>query len=210
MPVDHLSRDKDKLYQRTQYNKGGIGRLCWDYRDRIILKNIRKNADIILDLGCGEGITLEKLRRAFPGKNIRGIDINKENIDICRSFNLPAEEGNIFSLNIPSGSINCCILSEVIEHLEDYDTALRQIKRVLKEGGQLLIIFPNDFIFKFYRIAALKFKEAFYDPGHLRRFTPGVMASCLKRLGFKIIRIENIPFYFWNISPHCLIVAENY
>lgn len=207
MPVDYSHRDKNMLYQRNQYALGGIGRFYWDCRDSAIIKNITEDANVILDLGCGEGITLEKLLKLYPKKDIRGIDTDKENIDICKSFNLPVFEGNIFDLNIASGSIDCCILLEVIEHLENYDLALKEVSRILKKDGRLLIVFPNDINFKIARLFTLKFREAFYDPGHLYQFTPNVLGERLKGLGFKIIKTNNIPFFFWNISLHCLIVA---
>jgi len=66
MPVNYncANNCKEKLYQREQYQKGGITKLYWDYRDRVIVEQIRGNH--ILDIGCGEGITLEKIIRDFP------------------------------------------------------------------------------------------------------------------------------------------------
>ncbi len=208
MPVDHTLRDKNILYQRKQYNKGGLGRLYWDYRDKVIFKNIKEDSNVILDVGCGEGITLEKLLKTYPDKDIRGIDINRENIEICRTYDLPVSEGDILDLDITDESIDCCILSEVIEHIKDYDLALIEIKRILRKGGKLIIVFPNDFVFKFARLVTFKFKEAFYDAGHLQQLAPESMREFLKRLGFEIIKIENIPFLFWNLSLHCIIVVR--
>ena len=85
MPVDPGYHRYPPLIQREQYAKGGIGRWYWDYRDRIIFNFIRPNDQDILDLGCGEGITLERLIKHFPGRNIHGIDILPENIEICES-----------------------------------------------------------------------------------------------------------------------------
>jgi ubiquinone/menaquinone biosynthesis C-methylase UbiE len=208
MPVDYTFRDRNVLYQRKQYEKGGPGKLYWDYRDKSILQNIEKDSNVILDLGCGEGITLEKLLKAYPYKDIRGIDITKENVEICRKYNLPVREGNILDLDIPDASIDCCILSEVIEHIEECDLAFSGIKRILKKGGKLIIIFPNDFVFKCVRLLTFKFREAFYEVGHLHKFTPRDIKVRLECLGFKIIKIKNIPFFFWGLSLHCLIVAR--
>ena len=203
-----MSKNKNVLYQREQYNKGGIGRLYWDYRDKVIFKNIGENSNVILDVGCGEGITLEKLLKVYPGKDIRGVDINEENIDICKSYNLPAVKGDILNLDIANETIDCCILSEVIEHIKNYDSALIEIKRVLKNGGRLIVVFPNDFVFKLVRIVTFRFKEAFYNAGHLRQFTPNNMKEYLGYLGFEVLRIDNIPFLFWNLSLHCIVAAR--
>jgi len=57
------------LSQRTQYSKGGISRKYWDYRDQRIFSYI-KNERRILDIGCGEGITLQKILHRLLGKKL--------------------------------------------------------------------------------------------------------------------------------------------
>jgi len=54
-----------ELLQRKQYTKGGVGRWYLDCSDRRILSYIGEEKDI-LDLGCGEEITLEKVLRRVP------------------------------------------------------------------------------------------------------------------------------------------------
>jgi ubiquinone/menaquinone biosynthesis C-methylase UbiE len=195
--------------QREQYAKKWLGRIYWDYRDRIILNNIDQKANIILDAGCGEGITLEKLSRAYPDKEIRGLEIDQERIDICLSRGLAVTRENLLQLNTPAASIDCCILSEVIEHFQYQDALfiIKEMHRILSKDGTLIVVFPNDYAFKFARIAVLMFEEAFADSGHLWQWTPASMKNQLSRLGFKIKKITNIPFLAWPLSLHCVIVA---
>ncbi|MFH1457033.1 MAG: class I SAM-dependent methyltransferase [Patescibacteria group bacterium] len=207
MPVNINSFSNNEIYQRKQYQKRGIGRWYWNYRDRQILSFI-KNKQSIIDLGCGEGITLEKLIKKFPDKDIRGIDYCRENIEICKKHRLPVEHGSVYDLKIKDNSINCIVFLEVIEHLDDPQRALSEIYRVLKKNGLLLLIFPNDKIFRIARILIFKFKEAFYDPGHTKQWTPKKIKKVLKKLDFKIIKINNMPFFFWSLSLHCLVVVR--
>jgi len=198
------------LHQREQYAKNKLGKIYWNYRDRIILSNISKKANAILDIGCGEGITLEKLCRFYPNKDIRGIEIDRERVAICKRHGLMVIEGNLLELNTPSETIDCCILSEVIEHFQYQDAIFifKEMYRILRKGGRLIVVFPNDFIFKVGRIATFMFKEAFYNTGHLWQWTPCSMKSKLKNLGFGIIKIRSIPFLAWPVSLHCIIVAN--
>ena len=206
-PVNFLSKSEDYISQRDQYQKGGLGRWYWDYRDEKAISCIQDKHSI-LDIGCGEGITLEKLIKRFPDKTIKGIDYIQENIEICRKHGLPVEWGSVYDLKINDNSVDCVIFLEVIEHLTDYKKALREIFRVLKTDGSLIMIFPNDKIFKIARILTFKFKEAFYNPGHVKQWTPKKMKRALEHLRFKVLKIENMPFYFWFSSLHCLIVAQ--
>ncbi len=195
------------ISQRDQYQKGGIGRWYWDYRDKIILENIGRETGVILDAGCGEGITLEKICRAFKGRPVIGIDALDENIALCQKHGLPAQKRDLGHLEMPEGSVGCCVLSEVIEHLKDPGTVLREIRRVLRPGGRLIIVFPNDPVFKLARLMTLKFKEAFYDPGHLRQWTPWDIRKQLADLGFRVEILRSVPFLFWPISLHGIVVG---
>ena len=195
------------LLQREQYAKGGIGRWYWDYRDRRTLCYIGEEKNI-LDLGCGEGITLEKILGRFPDRNVLGIDYEGEKVRICKTHHLPARQGSAYVLDLEDHSWDCCLLLEVIEHLEEPQKALREIYRVLRKGGLLLLIFPHDWLFKAARLGFLKFKEAFSPSGHLKQWTPGKMRQALKEVGFEVQDEIPLPFHFWWCSLHCLVVAR--
>lgn len=210
MPVNYAESVKagETLYQRDQYAKGGLGVLYWDYRDKIILSGIQKDAQVILDVGCGEGITLEKICKAFPGREVTGLDVMDDNIAICQKHGLPVCKGDVYRLDMPDSSVDCCIFSEVIEHLNDSRSALLEIRRVLRPGGRVIIVFPNDFMFKISRIMTGMLKEAFYNPGHVKQWTPGEMCQILTSMGFSVITSYSLPFAFWPICLHQVVTAE--
>lgn len=195
------------LRQRDQYQKGGVGRWYWDQRDRRTLSYIG-DEEIILDVGCGEGITLERLLHRFPDRKIMGIDYAPENVSVCEQRHLPARLGNAYALEFEDASVDCCLFMEVIEHLQDPRKALGEIHRVLKNRGLLLLLFPNDLLFKGARLAFLKFKEAFAPSGHVKQWTPGKMRTALESAGFEIQVVQCLPFQYWLLSLHCLVVAR--
>jgi SAM-dependent methyltransferase len=198
---------KGELLQRAQYAKGGIGRKYWDLRDERTLSYIGREKDI-LDLGCGEGITLEKILRRFPDRKVLGIDYEEEKVRICHEHHLPAQRGSAYALDLEDDSWDCCLLLEVIEHLEDPRRALREVHRVLRKGGLFLLIFPHDWLFKAARLVFLKFEEAFASSGHVKKWTPGEMRRTLGEEGFDIQDQVCMPFGFWWCSLHCLTVAR--
>jgi ubiquinone/menaquinone biosynthesis C-methylase UbiE len=196
-----------ELLQREQYAEGGMGRWYWDLRDERTLSCIGPEKDI-LDLGCGEGITLEKILRRFPDRNVLGIDYGEEKIRICQEHHLPARQGSAYALNLKDQSWDCCLLLEVIEHLEEPQKALREVHRVLRKEGLFLLIFPHDWLFKAARLGFLKFKEAFAPSGHVKQWTPGEMDQTLRGLGFDVQAQVCMPLGFWWCSLHCLMVAR--
>jgi SAM-dependent methyltransferase len=208
MPVTRESSSPDTFFQRKQYAKGGVGALYWDYRDRIALSLLDSTDKTILDLGCGEGITLGKLVEQFPESTILGMDNLEENLEICREFDLPVRFGDVYNLDLPDDSIDAVLFMEVVEHLHEPDRAVREIWRVLRPDGKLVLVFPNDRAFKIARLVALKFREASYDPGHTRQWTPSDMAKLMETSHFEMYKTMCIPFRLWPISLHYVLTAR--
>jgi ubiquinone/menaquinone biosynthesis C-methylase UbiE len=206
MPVDVGLNKDGMIYQREQYAKGGIGVRYWDYRDEVAFRYVAGN--VIIDVGCGEGITLEKLLKTFPGKNIRGVDAEDENIRICTDHNLPVIAGDVYQLPFEDNSVDCVLFSEVIEHLDHPESALAEIRRVLQPEGRVIIIFPNDFMFKVSRMLTGMVKEALYDPGHVKQWTPDKIRHSLTSQGFSIIKGHSLPFVLWPVCLHHIAVAQ--
>lgn len=107
----------------------------------------------ILEAGCGIGrwvipLTKEKY-------DVTGIEIEKEAIDIIKR-NYPDKtltliHGDIFNMEFPDSTFDVVLSLGVLEHFENYSIQVKAInehKRVLKEGGVLLITVPYFSIFR--------------------------------------------------------------
>ena len=110
MPVTELNQQQETIYQRAQYAKGGIGRWHWDKRDQTALNLVRPTDQTIVDIGCGEGITLEKIHRLFPERKVVGIDTLPENVDICNRHGCRAVQGDVNNLPFLSKSVDFVLL----------------------------------------------------------------------------------------------------
>lgn len=206
MPVDTGLNKEGMIFQREQYAKGGLGVRYWDFRDRVAFRHVTGND--ILDAGCGEGVTLEKLVKLFPQARVIGLDAEPENLEICRKHGLPVQGGSLYELPFADASFDTVLFAEVIEHLEAPEKALEEIFRVLRPGGRVIIIFPNDRTFLLARLAMGMVREAFYNPGHVRQWTPRQIRRSLKSLGFTPIAAHSLPFFCWPVSLHHIAIAE--
>lgn len=89
----------------------------------------------ILDVGCGEGVLVEKYARL--GRKIEGIDLNYSS-DFVR-------QGDILKMPYAEAAFDAVLFLDVFEHLHfaDQRKALQEIRRVLKPGGTLVVSIPN-------------------------------------------------------------------
>lgn len=208
MPVDYRLKKDEIVYQRELYSKSLITRTFRDFLDRLALEAL-KNSEKILDVGCGEGLLLEKIVRIKKNVLVCGIDLSPENIEICLAHNLPAILADAKRLPFADGAFDTCIMTEVIQYLEEAkpQEVIREIARVLKTNGQLFIMFPNDRNYKVARLLTFKLKEAFYNDGHLRQWGPKDIIDLLQETSFSIYKNFSVPIKGWYFSLNHIVIG---
>ena len=130
------------------YRKEQVGLAPW-YRFLLpALKEELRPATRLVELGCGQAHILRLLaqQNLLPEENITGVDQSQTAVDSARQ-KLPKAEmmvGDIYKLdNLPDGNFDICLLMETIEHLEQPEIPIANIRRILKPNGLLFVSFPN-------------------------------------------------------------------
>ena len=130
-----------------------------------------KNAQIV-DIGSGiSPIT------PLPNKTIF-IDLEDKAIKFLRSRGLNAITGDITNIPLSSNSVDLVFCSEVLEHIPDYKTALKDISRILKVNGGVIITVP---VHMHYWMDDDEFV------GHFRRFDPSSLVRDIESEGLRVI-----------------------
>ena len=98
----------------------------------------------ILDAGCGEGFTLARIRLYGIRAKLEGIDIRQEAIELGRKIHpeLTLREGSVYELPYEDNAFDVVLCSEVLEHLEDPERALAEIRRVARR--YCIITVPHE------------------------------------------------------------------
>ncbi len=100
------------------------------------------NGRTVLDVGCGKGRFAASLRQRFPRALISGVDISAE---LLKSVppGIPTRLGSMLQLPWPDASFDVLYCVEALEHAQSEAAALREMNRLLKPGGHLVVIDKN-------------------------------------------------------------------
>jgi ubiquinone/menaquinone biosynthesis C-methylase UbiE len=113
-----------------------------------------QSGEKILDVGCGGGVFAVHLSSRY-GCDVTGIDVNNETIRVAESvltclsksgagFKLNFEIMDVVNLKYPENFFDKVICLFVLEHIEKDDIAIKNISKVLKKNGTLIIYVPTE------------------------------------------------------------------
>ncbi len=156
----------------------------------------------VLDVGCGEGFSLNKLNENNIGEKLEGIDYSKEAISIGKKLfpNLSLKQGNIYDLPYKDNTFDLVLCTEVLEHLENPKKGLQEIVRVSKK--YILVSVPNEPFFMMSNFLRGKNVIRFgNDPEHIQHWTILSFLRLMRKHGVRI-KMVRLPF------PWIMILGE--
>jgi SAM-dependent methyltransferase len=191
----------------------------WGYERRFFLDTehrytkmhrlLREGGDLagarIVDVGLSRGLLLERFRR-YPRVDLAGTEIDPAEIEHARARGLEPIRHfvNVFEgarmvarLPFDDASADVVLAGEVLEHIVDTEAFLIEVLRVLRPGGATVLSTPNILWWK-YRLGllagrypdALEHRARYGDDfGHVRIFTPRLLADLLDEVGFEDVRV---------------------
>ena len=172
-----------------EWNEENLERILKFCRDKIQGR--------VLDVGCGDGFFTAQILQRFNLKNIYGLDISSKAVDLARLKHpeIKFQQGALNHIPEETNSIDSVTMIEVIEHLVDIEGTLKELFRVMKPGGILLITTTDFNLLKQVIIAMFFFEKYFYPTNpHIRFFKRSTLTDVLSENGFSVIK------YAWNGS----------
>lgn len=101
----------------------------------------------VLDAACGEGYG-SYLMKTWGARSVTGVDIDALSVEkACESFKadgLAYLQHDVQTLPFEDHVFDVVVSLETLEHLDDAEMFLQEIKRVLKPGGTVILSCPND------------------------------------------------------------------
>lgn len=198
-------------------------------RAKWIIKNLNpKNGQRILDLGCGDGFYLYLLSNLDLNLTLVGVDSDKNALNSAKK-RLDQKKVKLVQADLmkklpfSDDFFDGIVMSEVMEHLPDDIKCMKEVRRVLKKNGRLVLSIPHinypffwdpinwtlDHLFNTH------IKSCFWAGiwnQHLRLYTQDNLQNLLKKGGFKKATIAKLthyclPFNHYIINIVAIILA---
>ena len=164
----------------------------WFVVRRKLLKTILcslnlQRESLTMDIGCGVGSNLSLLKAI--GLKAMGCDRSFDNLLLAKNkFFLPFINGDLENLPIRSSSVELVVATDVLEHLQDDIAGVRELCRILRRNGHLIVTVP-----------AFQSLWGTQDivTGHKKRYSKRDISNVLKHNGFQIMRSSYFNFFLF-------------
>jgi SAM-dependent methyltransferase len=142
-----------------------------------------RDAHNLLEIGCGTGFVLEGLRRMRPGLSLLGADLHIGGLAHAarRIPDLGLLQLNACRLPF-DGEFDVIGAFDVLEHIDDDDTVLAEVRRALRPGGGIVLTVPQH---PWLWSASDDYGE------HKRRYRRAELTSKVGKAGFTIRRVTS-------------------
>lgn len=136
----------------------------------------------VIEVGCGAGEILVNLSKDYPNRKFIGYEISKEIFAIAKNKESENVEFRYGNINDESNYSDLLLCIDVFEHVENYISFLKELKRHSKYH---IFHIPLDInILGLFRNRLIKEREAV---GHLHYFTVETAIATLKDSGYQVI-----------------------
>jgi 2-polyprenyl-3-methyl-5-hydroxy-6-metoxy-1,4-benzoquinol methylase len=191
-------------YNRTEVGYGGYVESYFKYRgifDKLFEARARslerfRGQGSILEIGCAHGFLLDHLKK--DGWLVSGVEVSPLAAGYARNtLGLQVHHGTLRDARFETGAFDVVMMLDVLEHLHRPHDTLREVSRLLKPGGVLLVQCPwelthwEEVIEAFLRGRKTGCIEPDAVPAHLYFFNPRTLEAMLKASGFTVIARES-------------------
>lgn len=171
------------------------------------------NGRNVLEVGCASGYLARELQK--NGCWVTGIEINpiaaRKAKEYCQEVIAGDIENPKTIAQLKNRRFEVILLADVLEHLRNPESILRQLVKYLKDDGQMIISVPNiGFLTARLRLLLGQFDYSDWgimDRTHLHFFTKETISTLVKDSGLKIEKFDYIanftqlPFYMQTLYP---------
>ncbi|AXT52002.1 class I SAM-dependent methyltransferase [Aquimarina sp. BL5] len=164
-----------------------------------LISKLHQGTGTLLDIGAGTGDFLIEANKKHW--QVIGIEPNEQARALAKEKGIVLEPD---ATKLSSNSFDIITMWHVLEHVPDLSAQIKELKRLLKPGGHLIIAVPN---FKSYDALYYKSFWAAYDvPRHLWHFSKNSMKTLFEKEGMMLEKTKPLLFDSFYVS----LLSEKY
>ncbi|RIH84528.1 Ubiquinone biosynthesis O-methyltransferase [Calidithermus terrae] len=168
-------------------------RLLYDFAGSSVMWLPLQKGGRLLDVGCGSGDFMARMRDL--GWQVAGVEPDPTAAQLAQQRGLEVHQGTLEEAGLAEESFDVVTLNHVIEHLPDPISVLQTCRRLLREGGKIVIATPNS-----RSLGSRYFGQAWLDwdpPRHLYLFTRYSLGECVHRSGLCPLEVRTVAHSAW-------------
>ena len=123
-----------------------VREVMWRRLDHLMALSRAERRDRVLDFGGGNGVLAPTLSRRY--RSVTCVDLQPQMlrrvVDGQRLQNVTIREEELSAAKLEEESFDTIIAADVLEHIPDFMPIVRELRRVLKPGGELLVSAPSE------------------------------------------------------------------
>jgi 2-polyprenyl-3-methyl-5-hydroxy-6-metoxy-1,4-benzoquinol methylase len=167
--------------------------LRWHVLKRILRSEVKNNS-VILDLGGYDGFVVYNLKKNIPNLNVIVVDINESGLQVAKERGVNILNASALELPITDNRADVILCLDLIEHVKEDSKLLKEITRVLKTGGKIILTTPMQNGISFPLLNKDKIAMVKEGWGHIRNgYSLKDLESLFKDAG---LIIDNTSIYF--------------
>jgi len=158
-----------------------------ELRYRMLLSKVPIKSKKVLDIGCGNGELISML--AEEGHVCVALDLSENRLskfkDRATNLGVAQVQGDVINIPLRNSSIDIIMCSEVLEHIKDYEKVLKEMNRVLRPHGKIIVSVPYKE--ELMEMVCPHCGKRFVPHGHLHSFDKSILFSSMDHCGFNVI-----------------------
>lgn len=179
----------------TRSIKENILQRFWHTRRFLEVAKIIEDGDgKILDVGCADGTFTKVIFDRAKPERIVGIDVLEASVSFAKKRfakkqGLSFRVADAHKLPFKSREFDAVFCLEAMEHVENPNLVISEIRRVLKDSGYLIVLVPSENLF--FRLGWpiwTATRGKIWRGTHLHKFSGGQIVSLIKKSGFRVVR----------------------
>lgn len=132
----------DNVRQAAHFRPGQLFKFfSWLQGSRNVCHYYVQPGQRVFDVGCGDGASLLDIAKA--GAEAYGTEYDRNVVPVAKALGLNIFFGDLKAASYADGFFDTITMSQLLEHVPDPITFIRQAKQKLKPGGQIILSFPN-------------------------------------------------------------------